>query len=250
MELVSIILPYYKKKDFISLTIESILKQTYKNIEIIIVNDEQSTESRDFLNNIKKNDPRILILSNKINLGAGFSRNEAMKIAKGKYLAFCDADDIWEENKLENQLIFMQKNNVNFSHTSYDIINDLGDKIGNRKASEEIRFKQLLRSCDIGLSTVVVKKKIINDLNIIFPNIKTKEDYVVWLNLSKNGVKIMGLDENLTSWRKLNNSLSSSVIQKIFDGYKVYRLYLKFSVLKSLFYLFLLSVNFLIKKKN
>ena len=248
MDLISIILPYYKKKDFISLTVDSILKQTYKNFEIIIVNDEQSAESKNILENIKKKDKRILIINNKINLGAGHSRNEAIKIAKGKYLAFCDSDDLWESNKIQNQLNFMQKKNINFSFTSYDIIDDLGNKIGNRKANKEIRFKQLLRSCDIGLSTVILKKKIVSDLNIKFPDIKTKEDYVVWLYLSKSGIQMMGLNENLTSWRKLNNSLSSSVTQKICDGYKVYRVYLKFGLVKSLFYLFLLSVNFLFKK--
>lgn len=250
MDLVSIILPYYKKKDFISLTIKSLIKQTYKNIEIIIVDDEQSSESKDILNDIKKKDSRIIVINNRINLGAGYSRNEAIKIAKGKYLAFCDSDDLWKVDKLENQLNFMQKMDINFSYTSYDIINYLGDKIGNRKANKEIKFKQLLSSCDIGLSTVILEKKIIDDLNISFPNIKTKEDYVVWLYLSKSGVQMMGLDENLTSWRKLDNSLSSSVVQKIYDGFRVYRVYLKFSLIKSLFYLFLLSVNFLFKKIN
>lgn len=250
MDLVSIILPYYKKKDFILLTIQSILKQTYKNFEVIIVNDDQSNESKDILENIKKKDTRISIINNENNFGAGLSRNEAIKIAKGKYLAFCDADDLWEMNKLENQLNFMKKKNINFSFTSYNIINDLGNIIGNRKAYEEITFKQLLRSCDIGLSTVIVEKKTINDLNINFPNIKTKEDYVVWLYLSKNGVRMMGLQENLTSWRKLSDSLSSSIFQKILDGYRVYRVYLKLNIVKSLFYLFLLSVNFLIKIKK
>ena len=144
----------------------------------------------------------------------------------------------------------MQKMDINFSFTSYHIIDDLGNEIGNRKAQKEINFEKLLRSCDIGLSTVILEKKIINDLNISFPNIKTKEDYVVWLYLSKSGIQMMGLDENLTSWRKLDNSLSSSAIQKIFDGFKVYRVYLKFSVVKSLIHLFLLSVNFLLKKIN
>ena len=250
MDLVSIILPYYKKKDFILLTIQSILKQTYKNFEVIIVNDDQSNESKDILENIKKKDTRISIINNENNFGAGLSRNEAIKIAKGKYLAFCDADDLWEMNKLENQLNFMKKKNINFSFTSYNIINDLGNIIGNRKAYEEITFKQLLRSCDIGLSTVIVEKKTINDLNINFPNIKTKEDYVVWLYLSRNGVRMMGLQENLTSWRKLSDSLSSSIFQKILDGYRVYRVYLKLNIVKSLFYLFLLSVNFLIKIKK
>ena len=248
MDLVSIILPYYKKKDFISLTVESLLNQTYKNIEVIIVDDEQSSASRDLLKDIKKKDIRISIINNRINLGAGYSRNEAIKNAKGKYLAF-GSDDLWKVNKLENQLHFMQKMDINFSYTSYDIINYLGDKIGSRKANKEIKFKQLLRSCDIGLSTVILKK-IIDDLNISFPNIKTKEDYVFWLHLSKSGIQMMGLNENLTSWRKLDNSLSSSLVQKIYDGYKVYRVYLRFSLVKSLFYLFLLSLNFLFKKIN
>ena len=250
MDLVSIIIPYYKKKDFISLTIESILKQSYKNFEIIIINDEQTDESNDVLENIKKIDSRISIIKNKSNIGAGYSRNKGIENANGKFLAFCDSDDLWKMNKLENQLKFMKKMDINFSFTSYDVINVLGNKVGNRKAKEKISYKQLLMSCDIGLSTVILEKKIINDLNVLFPNIKTKEDYVVWLNLSKKGIKMIGLDENLTSWRKLNNSLSSSTIQKIFDGYKVYRIYLKFNLLKSLYYLFLLSVNYLLKKKN
>ena len=250
MDLVSIIIPYYKKKDFISLTIESILKQSYKNFEIIIINDEQTDESNDVLENIKKIDSRISIIKNKYNIGAGYSRNKGIENANGKFLAFCDSDDLWKMNKLENQLKFMKKMDINFSFTSYDVINVLGNKVGNRKAKEKISYKQLLMSCDIGLSTVILEKKIINDFNISFPNIKTKEDYVVWLNLSKKGVNMMGLDESLTSWRKLSNSLSSSAIQKIFDGYKVYRIHLKFNLLKSLFYLFLLSVNFLIKKIN
>ena len=197
------------------MTIESILKQSYKNFEIIIINDEQSDESNDVLENIKKIDSRISIIKNKSNIGAGYSRNKGIENANGKFLAFCDSDDLWKMNKLENQLKFMKKMDINFSFTSYDVINVLGNKVGNRKAKEKISYKQLLMSCDIGLSTVILEKKIINDLNILFPNIKTKEDYVVWLNLSKKGIKMIGLDESLTSWRKLNNSLSSSTIQKI-----------------------------------
>ena len=209
MDLVSIIIPYYKKKDFISLTIESILKQSYKNFEIIIINDEQTDESNDLLENIKKIDSRISIIKNKSNIGAGYSRNKGIENANGKFLAFCDSDDLWKMNKLENQLKFMKKMDINFSFTSYDVINVLGNKVGNRKAKEKISYKQLLMSCDIGLSTVILEKKIINDFNVLFPNIKTKEDYVVWLNLSKKGIKMIGLDENLTSWRKLNKFINS-----------------------------------------
>ena len=113
MDLVSIIIPYYKKKDFISLTIESILKQSYKNFEIIIINDEQTDESNDVLENIKKIDSRISIIKNKSNIGAGYSRNKGIENANGKFLAFCDSDDLWKMNKLENQLKFMKKMDLN-----------------------------------------------------------------------------------------------------------------------------------------
>ena len=83
--------------------------------------------------------------------------------------------------------------------------------------------------------------------NIKFASIKTKEDYVLWLKITLNEKKIYALLNNLTKWRKLDNSLSSSKFQKIKDGYVVYRKYMKFSQIKSFFYLGLLSINFLLK---
>ena len=93
---------------------------------------------------------------------------------------------------------------------------------------------------------MLVKISKINNI-IKFPNIKTKEDYVLWINLSKNKVNFFGLKRNLTSWRKLSNSLSSNVVQKLLDGFRVYNTYFKFNFFKSLFFLILLSLNYLRK---
>jgi|TARA_A100001015_G_scaffold102612_1_gene113961 teichuronic acid biosynthesis glycosyltransferase TuaG len=249
MSLVSIVLPYYKKENYIKKTIDSIISQTYQELEIIIVDDEQSFESKKILNDLKILDKRIVLIKNNKNLGAGYSRNEAIKISNGKYIAFCDADDLWNKSKIEKQLKFMESSNVGFSYTSYNIIDEFENIIGKRTAKSQISFNDLIKSCDIGLSTVIIEKKIIDTFKIYFPNTKTKEDYIFWLRLSKNGVEMLGLDENLSNWRKLESSLSSSVIQRIFDGYKVYRQYLKFSVIKSLIYLIVLSINRLLKDK-
>ena len=92
MSLISVIMPYYKKKKYLEKSILSVLSQTYKNFEIILINDDPS-EDKNFLINIKKLDNRIIILHNKIRLGAGFSRNKGIKRAKGNYLAFLDCDD-------------------------------------------------------------------------------------------------------------------------------------------------------------
>ena len=248
MSLVSIILPYFKKKSYVELTINSILNQTYEDFEIIIVDDELSSESEKTLKKIKSLDTRIKLIKNTQRLGAGYSRNKAISIAEGEYLAFCDCDDLWKQNKLENQLQFMRKINVDFSYTSYEIINEHEKKIGFVKAKSNLDFKKLVFSCDIGLSTVMVKRELLNNLDIYFPNIKTKEDYVLWLKLVLRGVKLFGLDDTLTSWRKVKNSLSSNILQKIFDGYRVYRVYLKYNMIKSFIYLIILSLNSLFKK--
>ena len=142
----------------------------------------------------------------------------------------------------------MKSLNISASHTSYNILNSFGKTTGIRKAISQLNYNDLLKSCDIGLSTVLLKKKILDNFVVCFPNLKTKEDYVLWLKLSKKGVIFYGLEENLTSWRKLKNSLSSSVIQKLFDGYKVYRIYLNYSFFTSLIRLFILSIKSILKK--
>ena len=244
MIIVSVIIPYYKKKDYIKSTIKSVLNQTFKNFEIIVVYDDKDRNDLLYLNEIKKTDKRIKIVLNSKNIGAGLSRNKAIKYARGKYIAFLDSDDLWNKKKIEMQLNFMKKNLYDISHTSYCIINEKGDKIGARKA-KDLTYHDLITSCDIGLSTVMIKKKFLK--KNLFVNLKTKEDYVLWLKLARKRNKFFGLDKRLTYWRSLDDSLSSSTIQKLFDGYKVYRKYLNQSIIQSLISLFILSKNFLKK---
>ncbi len=247
MYLVSIIIPFYKKKPYFKDTIESILKQTYQNFEIIIINDEPNNLAIDFLNEISKFDKRIKILNNEKNIGAGESRNRGIKVSKGEYIAFCDSDDLWKENKLKLQLDFMQEFELDFSFTTYEIIDENNNFINVRKAKKDINFFQLRNSCNIGLSTVMLKTKIFDNSEFRFASLKTQEDYVLWLKLSKNFIKMMGLDQTLTSWRKSHDSLSSSYFQRIKDAYKVYRNYLDYGILQSLFCLTILSINKLFK---
>ena len=246
MDLVSIITPYYKKKKYIELTINSVLQQTYKNFELIIIYDDQNKEDLNLLKNLIKKDKRIKLYINKKNLGAGRSRNKGIKLSKGSLIAFLDSDDLWTRNKLKKQIFFMKKNLVDISHTSYLIINSSNKIIGSRRA-KDMNHKLLLNSCDIGLSTVIMKKEIITN-KIKFANISTKEDYVLWLKITLNNKIIFALKNNLTKWRKLDDSLSASKIQKFYDGYLVYKKHMKFSLIKSFICLLLLSFNYALKE--
>lgn len=248
MSLVSIILPYYKKSFFVEKTIKSIIDQTYEDFEVIIIDDEISDQSLKVMDKLKAIDQRINIIRNDKNIGAGLSRNKAIQISKGSFIAFCDSDDLWNKFKLEKQINFMKNKNIDFSFTAYNVIDETGKVIRNRSAFSEMIFKDLVKSCDIGLSTVIMKKELFEKFNFFFPDLKTKEDYVLWLNLSQNGVKMFGINEILASWRKSKDSLSSSYIQKIFDGYRVYRYFLKYNYFKSLMCLFTLSINYIFKK--
>jgi len=245
MNLVSIIMPYYNKEFYFKESINSVLNQSYKNFELIIIFDDIPERYEKFKTLIPK-DKRIKIFKNKKNLGAGKSRNFGIKKSKGEFIAFIDSDDLWKKNKLYSQLEFMNNNNLKFSHTSYNIIDKNGRLLKKILAKKYMSYSDLLKSCDIGLSTVIVRSKLIK--KNLFPAIKTKEDYVVWLKLAKKQNTIMGLNKYLTNWRKLSNSLSSSILQKVVDAYRVYRYYEKKSIIKTFYQIFILSINSFKKK--
>ena len=180
-------------------------------------------------------------------MGAGKSRNIGINNSNGKFIAFLDADDTWQTEKLSKQINFMELNNYDVTHTSYSIINESQKVIGSRIARNFLELKDLLKSCDIGTSTVIIKKKLINN-DIKFASLMTKEDFVLWLKLLRKNVKIYGLKEILTFWTRSSSSLSSSTIQKILDGFRVYNKYMNFNYFKSIYYLLCLSINYLFKK--
>lgn len=252
MSLVTVIIPYKKNLDYLFLALESVFRQTFKKFKILIIYDD---ENRSDLNFIKKylykkrinKKYSLKIILNKKNLGAGISRNVGIKYSRSKYIAFLDSDDVWDKNKLKYQLKIMNKYQLPISHTSYNVINEFGKKISLRKCKKESNFIDILNSCDIGLSTVIIEKNFFKKNNLVFPKIKTKEDYVLWLRVLQKIPFIIGLNKNLTNYRKRKNSLSSNIFLNLLNGYRVYKIYMKMGYFESFYRLFILSINFLKK---
>ena len=236
MDLISVIIPYYKKKRFIDHSLNSVINQTYSNFEIIIIYDDEDKTELNYLIEKYKNYKKIKFIVNEKNIGAGLSRNKGIISANGEYISFIDADDVWEKDKLKIQLTFMKNIGSKISHTSYKIINEENEVIGIRKAKNFFNIKEIIKSCDIGLSSVMLKKEII-DSEIQFPNLRTKEDFVLWLKILSKEIQISALDQNLLLWRKTENSLSSSVFQKLLDGFRVYNQFMNFNFFISIYYL-------------
>ena len=243
-KLISVIIPYYKKKFFFRKTFNSVSQQKYKNFEVIIVYDDEDKTDLNYVKSVIKNSRNTKLIINKKNLGAGNSRNKGIKISNGKYLTFIDADDLWKKDKLKLQYDFMVKNNFNITHTSYEIINSNDKIVGYRLAKKIQNYKNLISSCDIGLSSVMIKKNILK--NYKFSNLITKEDYSLWLKLSKK-YPIYGLNNLLVKWRKTDNSLSSNNIQKFKDAFSIYYYQENYNFINSIMKVLILSMNYLKK---
>ena len=246
--LVSVIMPYYNKKNYFLKSINSVLNQTYINLEILIIYDDQNRNDLKYIKSCIKNDLRVQIIFNDNNKGVAYSRNKAIALAQGEYIAFLDCDDYWENNKTEVQLNFMLTHDYHFSHTTYQVLNYNGKIVSTIRARETLKYEELFRSCDIGLSSVILKRKLLSDMK--FPKLKTKEDFVLWLSLAKKSVGLVGLDKPLMFWRQTPNSLSSSIFQKLKDAFKVYHLYEKKNFFYSIFCVIRLSTYALFKKIN
>ena len=246
MPVVSIILPYYKKINYIKKTINSILNQSFKDFEIILIYDDENLQDLYIIKENFKKNSKIKIIKNAKNLGAGISRNIGIKHAKGEIIAFIDSDDFWLPDKLSKQTKFMQENSYDFTFCNYEKIISEKKIIEVKSSKSTLSYKDLLKSNEIGLSTVQLNKKII--LKDIFPPLKTKEDYVAWLKISKNNILAHNFPQNLVKWNKTKNSLSSNFFQKLSDGLKVFMKYEKFNFFKSILYLFILAVNSIKRK--
>ena len=245
MDLISVIMPFYRKKPYFSNTLNSVLNQSYKNIEIIIVYDDNDLKDFSYIKALISDKKNISINLNKENLGVARSRNKGIEKSKGKFIAFLDCDDIWAPEKIELQHKFMKDRNCRISHTNYKIIDERDELIGENISKSQLTYKDLINSCDIGLSTVMCKREVFNISK--FKEIDTKEDYALWLELSRKGEKFLCLNKSLANWRKTPESLSSPFLNKIINGFKVYHEFEKKNLLISLFLVINLGLHYLKK---
>jgi teichuronic acid biosynthesis glycosyltransferase TuaG len=243
--LVSIVVPYYQCKDYIFQSVNSVINQTYKNWELIIIDDENSKSSESLLNKIKGKNKNIKIFSTKSNVGVGQARNLGIKKSKGKFVAFLDSDDYWHKNKIEKQIIFLEKKNVDICYTGYSAF--YNNKIIYRPATPLFMdYYNFSKECPICCSSVLIKKKILNKFK--FKNYTNKEDYELWLRITKKKINFFGLNEYLTFYRIRKGSLSSFHLSKIINAFKIYKKYYGFNLFFIFFCITRLYINALKKR--
>ena len=203
--LVTIIMPFYNRIDWVLNAIKSVQIQTHKNLELILINDN-SNENLDRINLLIQSDKRIKLITNKKNLGAARSRNIGIEIARGEYIAFLDSDDIFKSKKIYNQLEFMLSEKSLISHTSYELVDENLESIEVIKSGVfNYNFPETIKSCSIATPTVMVHKDIFSNKLMRFPeDFKIGEDICLWINISSE-FQINGLQSVLTQVRRHEN---------------------------------------------
>lgn len=243
--LVSIIMPTYNCDKFIIKAINSVINQTYKNWELIVVDDYSMDKTYDILQNYIDKDNRIKYFKLYKNSGAAIARNKAIEVATGKYIAFLDSDDIWIPEKLSKQIKYMEENQYNFTCTSFRRINENEEALRNNSYALDIYdYDTILKRCP-GNSTIVYNAEKLGKFKI--PDIKKRNDYVMWLQIIKKEKYLYGIKEVLTNYRVREGSLSKDKRSLIPYNWKVYREIEKLSLLKASYLIIYLIITTIFK---
>ncbi|MBV2165236.1 MAG: glycosyltransferase [Kaistella sp.] len=230
---VSIITPVFNSSKFLEKTIASVLNQTFTDWEWMITDDKSTDNSVEIIQKI--NDSRIqLILSDK-NGGAGHARNLSLKQASGRFITFLDADDFWEPNFLEEMIWFMKNENTELAYSNYARCDEnLNPVIDDFKADKPVTFDNLLKTCRLSLLSSMYDSQRVG--KEYFPEGSKREDHVMWLNLLKKIHVGKPLPKTMAKYRMHQSSISRKKSNIVKDQYLVYKDYMNFSTVKSLYY--------------
>ena len=254
--LVSVIVPVYRAESYITETIAMVIKQTYREWELILVEDCSPDNSAEVIRallkkyeyrslSVERKDVRsaeeytdgtgrrILLICKEKNEGAAAARNAGLDIAQGRYVAFLDADDVWYSGKLEKELRFMQDREAGFVFTSYEFGDEQAEPTGKIvHAPKELTYRQALSRTVIFTTTVMFDRDIIPSDLMRMPEVES-EDTATWWQILRAGYTAYGLDETLAIYRRPAKSLSSNKFAAIRRIWNLYRTQEKLSVISS-----------------
>lgn len=231
--LVSVIMPAYNSAAFIREAIGSVLKQTWTNWELWVIDDASTDGTAKIVGVYVQQNSNIHLLKNSTNKGTGAARNKGIKAATGQYIAFLDADDLWLPGKLEKQLKFMQEKDLAMTFSSYLLIDEQGNALNREvKALPVITYQKLLKSNYVGNLTGIYD--VVKLGKVYAPLIRKRQDWALWLEIFKKIGSTMALTEPLACYRVRKDSVSRNKWKLLRHNFKIYRYVLNYGFLKSL----------------
>lgn len=249
-DLISIIIPVYNAERFLNDTIKTIQNQTYENWEAIFVDDCSKDKSIEILKKASKKDKRIKVFKLEKNSGNPcFPRNYGIDKANGRYICFIDADDLWQEDKLEKQINFMKENDVAFSYHSYEYADSNGIPTGKKViAKPQINYNYCLKNNIISTITVMFDVSKLGKELIKMPDLKYVEDTATWWKILRNNYVAYGIPDVFSYYRRIPCSNSSNKLKTQKFLWNLYRKEEKLCFIYALYCLLLKNINALLRR--
>lgn len=231
--LITVIMPLYNIKNYVKRAIDSVITQSYKNWELIIIDDYSNDGTWEILESYS--DIRIKKIRNKENKGPAYSRNRGLKLAKGEYITFLDGDDYLDSDKFKSQIEFMKKNRYRMSHGNYYFVDVNGNRIKKVQVTEKIDYNLLLRGNQFKIMTMMIERESIGEKR--FEIIK-HEDYAFFLDILKDGVISYCDTERCDSFCTIGRveSISAGKLKSALWTWNIYRKHEKLGIIKSIYY--------------
>lgn len=237
-KLVSVVTPVYNAGRFLDDTIRTVQGQAHTDWELIFIDDCSTDNSVEIIKNAINSDSRINLLQNEVNRGAGYSRNIGIEAARGRYLAFLDADDLWDSNKLMKQIEFARAGEYAFTFTGYEFADARGRPTG-RKVSvpSTVTYRSMLTNPIAWTSTIMIDSRQVEKDVIYMPSIRRGQDLVSWLSVLKDVGSGYGLNETLSYYRRTSDSLSANKVKAMKRTWYIYRQILGINPITSVAYM-------------
>lgn len=245
--LVTVVTPSYNSSRFIEHTIKSILNQTYKNWELLIVDDCSTDDSYVVIKSYADQDKRIRLIKLEENSGAAVARNVGIENACGRFIAFLDSDDTWHPEKLEQQVSFMLKNDYAFTYTQYHQVNENGDTVGELYFPSRTNYRNLLKTCVIGCLTAMYDTHKIG--KVYFPLDSTREDFALWLKILKQVDYAYCVPKDLASYTVRSDSISANKWKAAKGNWTLYRNIEKLNIFSSIYYFLNYAIRGILRTK-
>lgn len=243
----SIIMPLYNCSYYLKQAINSIHSQSYDDWELIIVDDCSTDNSLNIAKAFAKKDCRIKVIELKQNLGVANARNVAIEAAQGRFIAFLDSDDIWYSQKIQKQINFMIKNDINISFTAYDKIDEEGIPFQTIRVPLKVNYKDLLKTNVMGCLTVIYDTK---NLGKVFMHEHTKrEDFATWLKILKKVDYAYAVPEVLAQYRVYTDQSSSKKVSMARESWRLYRSVEQLNLFQSTYYFSHYAIRGLLRTK-
>ncbi len=220
--MVSVITPAYNSQQYIEETIASVMSQNYPNWEHIIIDDCSTDATLSVIKKMAQKDSRIQVVENRKNRGVAATRNKGIAKARGKYVALLDGDDLWNRDKLEKQVQIAEDTGASIVYTSYEMIDDKGNKrYDDYMVPKTIDLQGLLEKNVLSCSTTMLRKDVAE--KYCFSNDFYHEDYALWIQLVKAGYQPVGITEPLAKYRIHQGSRASNKVKSAYHRWKIYR---------------------------